>query len=377
MHEIQLGNLLSERGITYGVVKPGDHTPSGIPLLKAADIGNGTVNIVPTFRISNEKHREHSRTELTGGELLITLVGTPGQCAIAPEETRGFNVVRAVGVFSVEPIALNRYVMYAIQTPSSQHHIKNICNTTVQATLNLGDLKGLPLRIPSLSEQKVIAHILGTLDDKIELNRKTNETLEAMARALFKSWFVDFDPVRARAEGRSTGLPAEISDLFPESFEDSELGEIPSGWRSRELQEIGSVIDPHPSHRAPEELSEGFPFAGIGDIDSMGNIRTDKARVVGEVAVCEQEKSYQISDHSTGFGRVGTVGKVVRLRQQGFRYALSPTLAIINPARGWHASLCHYLLKSPGFQAKVVSNMTGTTRPAVGIQVLRRLQTVS
>ena len=80
-----------------------------------------------------------------------------------------------------------------------------------------------------LAEQRAIAHILGTLDDKIELNRRMNETLEAMARALFKSWFVDFDPVRAKAEGRDPGLPKPLADLFPDSFEDSELGEIPRG----------------------------------------------------------------------------------------------------------------------------------------------------
>ena len=90
-------------------------------------------------------------------------------------------------------------------------------------------------------ERTAIAHVLGTLDDKIELNRKTSETLEAMAKALFKSWFVDFDPVRAKAEGRPTGLPAEISDLFPDSFEDSELGEIPSGWRDGEIQDIAEL----------------------------------------------------------------------------------------------------------------------------------------
>ena len=230
MREVLLGELLSDKGITYGVVKPGDHSPNGIPLIKAADVGNGRVNASPAFKISQDKHQEHCRTELTGGELLITLVGTPGQCAIAPAEIKGFNVVRAVGVFNVELIADNRYIMYAIQGPRSQSHIRNVCNTTVQATLNLGDLKGLPLSIPPLAEQKAIAHILGTLDDKIELNRKTNETLEAIAKALFNSWFVDFDPVRAKAEGRPTGLPAEISDLFPDSFEDSELGEIPCGW---------------------------------------------------------------------------------------------------------------------------------------------------
>ena len=93
------------------------------------------------------------------------------------------------------------------------------------------------LHIPPLDEQRAIAHILGTLDDKIELNRRMNETLEAMARALFKSWFVDFDPVRAKAEGRDPGLAKPFADLFPDSFEDSELGEIPKGW------EVGTVDD--------------------------------------------------------------------------------------------------------------------------------------
>jgi len=99
-----------------------------------------------------------------------------------------------------------------------------------QPLLNQRILGSIEIGIPPIEEQRAIAHILGTLDDKIELNRKTNETLEAMAKALFKSWFVDFDPVRAKAEGRPTGLPDEISDLFPDSFEDSELGEIPIGW---------------------------------------------------------------------------------------------------------------------------------------------------
>jgi type I restriction enzyme, S subunit len=102
-------------------------------------------------------------------------------------------------------------------------------------------------------EQKAVAHILGTLDDKIELNRKTNETLEAMAKALFKSWFVDFDPVRAKVEGRSSGLPAEISDLFPDSFEDSELGEIPNGWEVKALDEIAHFLNGLALQKFPPE----------------------------------------------------------------------------------------------------------------------------
>ena len=288
MNKVLLGELLSRKGITYGVVKPGDHTPQGIPLIKAADVGNSRVNSAPNFRISQEKHQEHSRTELNGGELLITLVGTPGQCAIAPSEVKGFNVVRAVGVFSTEPIADSRFIMYSIQSPQSQVYIKNVCNTTVQATLNLGDLKGLPMSIPDIKEQKAIAHILGTLDDKIELNRKTNETLEAMAKALFQSWFVDFDPVRAKAEGRPTGLPDEISELFPDSFEDSDLGEIPSGWR---VQAVGDVIEcvggSTPSTSETEYWDDGEYFwATPKDLSSLSEpFILDTAKKITEAGV--------------------------------------------------------------------------------------------
>jgi type I restriction enzyme S subunit len=96
--------------------------------------------------------------------------------------------------------------------------------------LTQGNMNRIPLHTPPLSEQRVIAHILGALDDKIELNRRMNETLEAMAGALFKSWFVNFDPVRAKAEGRDPGLPQPLADLFPDVFEESELGKVPSGW---------------------------------------------------------------------------------------------------------------------------------------------------
>ena len=134
-------------------------------------------------------------------------------------------------------------------------------STDMAPYLSLVDQKRLEITLPSIQEQRAIAHILGTLDDKIELNRCMNETLEAMARALFKSWFVDFDPVRAKAEGREPGLPKHIADLFPDSFEDSELGEIPKGW------EVGCVDDEFeltmgqsPPGETYNKAEEGIPF---------------------------------------------------------------------------------------------------------------------
>ena len=120
-----------------------------------------------------------------------------------------------------------------------------------------------------LSEQRAIAHILGTLDDKIDVNRRVNETLEAMARALFKSWFVDFDPVRAKMEGRDTRLPQDIADLFPDRLVTSEIGEIPEGW---EVATLGTVIELHDRKRIPlnkrqrADRQGSYPYYGAAGV---------------------------------------------------------------------------------------------------------------
>ncbi len=128
-------------------------------------------------------------------------------------------------------------------------------------------LKKIRLRLPPFSQQRAIAHILGTLDDKIELNRRMNETLEAMARALFKSWFVDFDPVRAKMQGRwrpgesLPGLPAHLYDLFPDRLVDSELGDMPEGWEVKELNEcMHLTMGQSPPGNTYNDNGKGLPF---------------------------------------------------------------------------------------------------------------------
>jgi type I restriction enzyme S subunit len=140
-------------------------------------------------------------------------------------------------------------------------------------TLNRNHVHPLPVIVPSdLGEQRAIAHILGTLDDKIEMNRRMNRTLEAMARALFKSWFVDFDPVGVKTESRDPGLPKPIADLFPDSFEASELGDIPKGWR------IGPILDTArllsggtPKTGRDDYWSGGIPWASAKDVSQCSN----------------------------------------------------------------------------------------------------------
>ena len=155
----------------------------------------------------------------------------------------------------------SRYLLYWLNSPLMASHIHGFRDGSVAERLNMPTIRGLPVALPPLAEQRAIAHMLGTLDDKIELNRRMSETLEAMARALFKSWFVDFDSVRAKAEGRDPGLPQPLADLFPACLVDSALGDIPEGW------EVGCVDDEFdltmgqsPPGETYNEIGEGMPF---------------------------------------------------------------------------------------------------------------------
>jgi type I restriction enzyme S subunit len=168
----------------------------------------------------------------------------------------GFAVVTAK---QVEP----RYLYYYLTTPAFTEYLTRIADshTSTYPAFNPDVIENAELILPPKDEQRAIAHILGSLDDKIELNRKMNETLEAMARAIFKSWFVDFDPVRAKAEGRDPGLPKEIADLFPDSFEDSDIGEIPKGWRVSTVGEVFSLaMGQSPPGETYNEVGDGIPF---------------------------------------------------------------------------------------------------------------------
>jgi len=145
--------------------------------------------------------------------------------------------------------------------------------------LNRNDLHTAVVRVPAVAEQRVIAHILGTLDDKIELNRQMNETLESIARTLFKSWFVDFDPVRAKSEGRDSGLPPHLADLFPDSLDNSELGEIPNGWRVTGLDETATYLNGLALQKYPPNDDGSLPVIKIAQLRAGHTDGADRASV--------------------------------------------------------------------------------------------------
>ncbi len=163
-----------------------------------------------------------------------------------------------------------RYVYYHLLY--SRPQLKSLATGAAQQNLSGALIKSLIYPFPSLPEQRAIASVLGALDDKIEVNRRMNATLEAMARALFQSWFVDFDPVRAKSEGRQPeGMDAQTAALFPAEFEESELGMIPKGWEVKTVGDIGDVIcGKTPPTSVSDYYGNDVPFITIPDMH--GNI---------------------------------------------------------------------------------------------------------
>jgi type I restriction enzyme S subunit len=213
----------------------------------------------------------------------------------------------------------------------------------------------LDLDVPPLPEQRAIAHILGLLDDKIEVNRRMSETLEAMARAFFKSWFVDFDPVHAKVDGRDPGLPRPLADLFPNSFEDSELGEIPKGWR---VGRFGDVVEQLREQEnplsSPETLYQHFSLPAFDEgqspkIEYGETIKSQKSRVPSGVVLLsklnpEIERVWLVDVRSTERAVCSTEFLVLRARPPFTR------------------SFVYCFARSPLFRQQIEGLVTGTSK---------------
>jgi type I restriction enzyme S subunit len=173
---VALSELLTEQSnLTYGVVQPGQATPGGVPIVRVKDIRNGRIATDDLLLISSDIEDQYQRSRIRGGELLVTLVGTVGETAIASDEQRGWNTARAVATVRLPTPEYANWVRYCIQSPEGQERIRSRVNTTVQTTLNLKDLREFPVLLPPLNERQAIAGILGVLDEKIESNRRLVE----------------------------------------------------------------------------------------------------------------------------------------------------------------------------------------------------------
>ena len=238
---VELGDVASVRsGFAF---KSSDWTESGIPVVKIANVKDGSLVMDGCSFVPEQIADSAGEFVLRAGDILIAMTGYIGDVAMVRDRDLPVVLNQRVGRFSVRDSRRldERFLFYLLRSADIRKEIEGLGYGSAQPNVSPALIQGVAVPLPPLAEQRAIAHILGTLDDKIDLNRRMSETLEAMARALFKSWFVDFDPVRAKAEGRDPGLPQPLADLFPARLVDSELGEIPEGWEVGPFESLATI----------------------------------------------------------------------------------------------------------------------------------------
>lgn len=250
---------------------PEEYTESGVPLLRGANVNRGRFHDDDFVFISEETANRLAKFESFPGDVLLVHKGTLGKIGLMPKNRRYHRYIMGNSMLRVRcnrDVLVPEYLYYWLSSTEGTHYLlSRVSQVGVpQIQQPLTTLRECALPVPPIREQQAIACILGTLDEKIELNQLRNRTLEAVTRATFQSWFVDFGPVRAKAEGhKPAGLSKELAALFPKGFEESELGDIPKGWRVRSLPEVCEI-------NPTRSLSKGTvaPYLDMANMPTQG-----------------------------------------------------------------------------------------------------------
>ena len=254
---------------------------NGIKLLRGDNVVQGAFRWTGVKRWPADDCDEYSRYQLASGDVVLAMdrpwidAGLK-YAAISKHDLPALLVQRTARLRGGSNLD-TRFLRYIVGSASFTQHILAVQTGTAVPHISGQQIKEFRFALPPLSVQRAIADILGSLDDKIELNRRTNETLEAMARAVFKSWFVDFDPVVAKSKGRQPeGMDAETARLFPSSFQDSEIGRVPKGWRVVTLDSLWEfAVGGDWGSDSPSEINGSPAFcirgADIPDLQAGGS----------------------------------------------------------------------------------------------------------
>ncbi len=364
---VQLGDVADD--VTVGYVGPmaTEYVPFGIPFLRSKNVLQYHISYEDIRYISPEFHERLKKSSLTPGDVVIVRTGKPGTTAVIPES---LPIANCSDVVIVRPGSKvnSRFLAYYFNVVAT-HHVDSHLVGAVQQHFNVESARKLQIPLPPRREQDRIAHIAGDLDDKIELNRRMNDTLEAMARALFQSWFIDFDPVHAKAAVRRdrpkwtnsqvsrSALPdltPEIAELFPDSFEDSALGPIPAGWRATSVPE---AIEVNPLR----SLRKG----AVAPYLEMSNMPTRSAR-----ATAWEDRPFgsgtKFINGDTLVARITPClenGKTayVDFLQDGRVGAGSTEYIVLRPKPPLPTTFAYYLARNEDFRQHLITNMTGTS----------------
>ncbi len=350
---------------------------SGIPVIRGSnlsqDVGHRLVEDGLAF-VSETKAREFSRSVARRGDLVFTCWGTIDQVGLIDGRCSYLEYIVSNKQMKLTPDpakADSLFLYYMFSSPAMKTTILNYGIGSSVPGFNLGQLRSIPFLLPPLAEQRAIAYILGTLDDMIELNRRMNETLEAIARVFFQSWFVDFDPVRAKLDGRQPeGMDKATADLFPDSFEDSPLGKIPKGWRTSPLPEVVQV-NPQRSLRRGELA----PYLDMKNMPTQGHRPTgwfDRPMASGTKFINGDTLLARITPCLEN----GKTAFVDFLRQGQVGWG-STEFIVLRPKPPLPTEYAYFLARGEELRTHAIQNMTGSSgRQRVPVECLAQFPLV-
>lgn len=318
------------------------------------------------------------------GDLVFTQRGTLGQVALVPATGAERYLISQsqmkVTLDSEKADAL--FLYYVFTSPEQQAYIVQNAITTGVPHTNLGILRDTPLALPPLADQKAIASVLGALDDKIELNRRMNATLEAMARALFQSWFVDFDPVRAKLDGRQPlNLDPATAALFPESFEDSEAGHVPKGWEVKTLSDLTALITkgttPTQDDMSGAPVSDTqINYVRVNSIDEDGSVLADKLTTIPETVHASVLKRSILIANDILYTIAGTIGRIALVEHWLLPANTNQAVAIMRPESGIPSGFLMLSMQHEIFRGELHSNVVHAVQANLSLGMLAKARIV-
>ena len=336
-----------------------DYVASGIPVIRGQNMGGKWVSGEFAF-VSVAKASQLSQNLARPGDLVFTQRGTLGQVSMVPRGLyEAYLVSQSQMKITVDPEKADVcFLYYLFKTPAQLKYIFNSAIQTGVPHTNLGILKATPIDLPPLSAQREIAAIVGALDDRIALLRETNTTLEAIAQTLFKSWFVDFDPVRAKQQGLPpVGMDDTTAALFPDDFEVSGLGAVPRGWSNIDLAELtnrfGGSIQTGPfgsQLHAADYVEVGVPVVMPKDIINRRATTTSVARISPVDA--DRLSRHRLRAGDIVFSRRGDVERHALITEREVGWICGTGCLLVRPGDAWRA---------PGFLSMLLDSARART----------------
>ena len=362
-----------------------DYVPIGVPSIMPTNIGENRIVEDGIVRITEDDANRLAQHRLRAGDIVYSRRGDVEKRALIREREEGWLCgtgclkVR-LGNGIVDPLFTSLFLGH----PAIKEWIVRHAVGATMPNLNTSIMSAVPFALPPLAEQKAIASVLGALDDKIELNRRMNVTLEAMARALFQSWFVDFDPVRAKLDGRPpAGLDPATAALFPDSFQDSSLGPIPRGWAATSLGQIceqgGGNIQTGPfgtQLHASDYVDEGIPSIMPSDLRD-NRIETSAISRIRE-SDAKRLSVYRVQTGDVVYSRRGDVERrsLIRRSENGWLCGTGCLRVRFGP-HGLNPFFGASYLGTLESRAWVVRHAVGATMPNLNTSILGALPIIA